>query len=227
MHETKEKAGAVECGVLLDEDENVLPIMVQTSKNFSGENEEPFYNPNDTPFSETFFPVHLKPEESRPMSSLHLYQNWGNHPLKQISSLGAWMDYYHMSTGVTETTCYVPFLFGGLSGVHIADFRPMSQDFWENQPQHDNVAGHSFLRYRDGNGIWHYIEYAGTTFRSTGPNWADFTLDYISDDGKVKVSLDIFELPQTDELRNFVKIRIEFLSDVTVYEGNFAEICGF
>ncbi|MCL5105116.1 MAG: hypothetical protein M1133_13515, partial [Armatimonadetes bacterium] len=186
VHETRDGAspGSVECGVVLDSDDNTLPITVQTSKNFCGEFEEPFYNPKDTAFSETIFPLYLEAGERRAMTSLHLYQNWGNHPLKQFSSLGAWMDYYHMSTGVTETTCYVPFLFGGLEGVNIADMRPMSQKFWKDQPQHDNVAGHSFLRYQDDTGEWHFLEYTGTTFRSTGPNWADVSLNYISDDGK-------------------------------------------
>lgn len=221
LHETRNKPGSVECGVVLDDAGNTLPITVQTSKNFAGEKEEPFYNPNDTPFSETIFPLHLAAGERRSLTSLHLYQNWGLHPLKQFSSLGAWMDYYHMSTGVTETTCYVPFLFGGLNGVHIADLRPMSQQMWEKQPQHDNVAGHSFLRYQD-NERWHYIEYAGTTFRSTGPNWADISMSYVSDDGRAKVTLDIFELPQTDELRNFIRMRIDFLQDIDILNGDFA-----
>ena len=33
------------------------------------------------------------------------------------------MDYFHSSTGVTETTCYVPFKYAGLKGIDIADFR--------------------------------------------------------------------------------------------------------
>ena len=222
LHETRRNPGSVECGVVLDGSGNTLPITVQISKNFAGEKEEPFYNPNDTPFSETIFPLHLEPGELRKLTSLHLYQNWGSHPLKQFSSLGAWMDYYHMSTGVTETTCYVPFLFGGLDGVSIADLRPMSQRMWESQPQHDNIAGHSFLRYRDENGKWHYIEYTGTTFRSTGPNWADMSLGYLSDDGKAKVTLDVFELPQTDELRNFIHMRIDFLDSIKIKDGDFA-----
>ena len=136
LHETRNSAnpGSVECGVVLDSDDNTLPITVQTSKNFRGEFEEPFYNPDDTAFSETIFPLHLEADEKRGLTSLHLYQNWGSHPLKQFSSLGAWMDYYHMSTGVTETTCYVPFLFAGTE-VNIADIKPMSQKFWEDQPQ--------------------------------------------------------------------------------------------
>lgn len=216
LHETKKNPGLVECGVVLDEKGDTLPVTVQISKNFAGEIEEPFYNPHDTPFSETCFPLYLNKDEKRKLTSLHLYQNWGNHPLKQFSSLGAWMDYYHMSTGVTETTCYVPFLFAGLPGVSIADFRPMSQKMWESQPQHDNIAGHSFLRYQDDKGKWHYVEYTGTTFRSTGPNWADMSMGYLSDDGKARVTIDVFELPQTDELRNFIRMRVDFLDDINL-----------
>ena len=221
LHETRKNPGAVECGVVLDQAGTTLPITVQISKNFAGEKEEPFYNPGDTPFSETFFPLYLDASETRKLTSLHLYQNWGSHPLKQFSSLGAWMDYYHMSTGVTETTCYVPFLFGGLDGVSIADLRPMSQKMWESQPQHDNVAGHSFLRYQ-AEDRWHFIEYVGTTFRSTGPNWADMSMSYLSDDGKARVSIDVVELPQTDELRNFIHMRVDFLDDIKIKDGDFA-----
>lgn len=206
-HETTSGAlGSVECGVLLDERGDLLPVMVQTCKNFAGENEEPFYNPGDPAFSETYFPLHLEANETRQLTSLHLYQDWGNHPLKQFSSLGAWMDYFHSSTGVTETTCFVPFKFGGLPGVSIADLRPMSQRMWESQPQHDNVAGHRFLMYAS-NGRWHYTEYTGTEFRSTGPNWMDVSFGLLSDDGRISARLDSFELPQPDELRNFIRLR--------------------
>lgn len=222
LHETRNIPGGVECGVVLDEQGNTLPIMVQISKNFAHEKEEPFYNPGDMAFSETFFPLYLAEGETRKLTSLHLYQNWGIHPLKQFSSLGAWMDYYHMSTGVTETTCYVPFLFGGLDGVSIGDLRPMSQPFWETGPQHYNVAGHSFLRYYDEKGTWHFIEYVGTTFRSTGPNWADMSINYLSDDGRAKMQIDVFELPQTDELRNFIHMRVDFLEDIVIKDADFA-----
>lgn len=222
LHETGKNPGTVECGAVLDEGNNILPITVQISKNFRGEFEEKFYNPDDTPFSETFFPLYLAPNEKRTLTSLHLYENWGNHRLKQFSSLGAWMDYYHMSTGVTETTCYVPFNFAGLPGVSIADFRPLSQRYWGSQPQHDNVAGHSFLRYQDADGKWHYAEYTGTEFRSTGPNWADMSIGYLSDDGKAKVKIDVFEVPQTDELRNFIHMRVDFLEDINIKDGDLA-----
>ena len=208
--------GSVEGGVLLDEAGHPLPITVQISKNFAGEKEEKFYNPHDTPFSETYFPLHLGKNETRTVTSLHLYQNWGRHMVKQFSSLGAWMDYFHSSTGVTETTCYVPFKFAGLPGVAIADFRAMSQaSFWGGQPQHDNVAGHSFLSYKTGDD-WQYMVYRGTTYRSTGPNWMDIGLEYVSTDGKVRATVDTFELPQADELRNFIRVRYEVLDPMRV-----------
>ncbi len=144
---------------MLDKDGHPMPLVVQVSKNFAGEKEEKFYNPRDTPFSETYFPLYLEPGERTTLTSLHLYQNWGRHMTKHWSSLGAWMDYFHSSTGVTETTCYVPFKFAGIGGVSIADFRAMSQEtFWSGQPQHDNLAGHSFLSFYDGQN-WQHAKY--------------------------------------------------------------------
>ena len=208
--------GSVEGGVLLDADGHPLPMVVQISKNFAGEKEEKFYNPEDTPFSETYYPLYLAAGEKCTITSLKLYQNWGRHMVKQFSSLGAWMDYFHSSTGVTETTCYVPFKFAGLPGVDIADFRAMSQDsFWRGQPQHDNVAGHSFLSYKAGKD-WTYLEYVGTTYYSTGPNWMEIGLDYLSTDGKIKATVRTFELPQVDELRNFIRVRYDVLQPLRV-----------
>jgi hypothetical protein len=218
-HETLDgDKGSVEGGVLLDSEGHPLPITVQISKNFAGEKEEGFYNPQDTPFSETYFPLYLGENETCELSSLHLYQNWGRHRVKQFSSLGAWMDYFHSSTGVTETTCYVPFKFGGLPGVTIADYRAMSQPtFWGGQPQHDNIAGHSFLSYRTApDAPWQYLVYRGTTYYSTGPNWMDIGLQYLSSDGKVKGTVETFELPQTDQLRNFIRVRYEALESLDI-----------
>lgn len=208
--------GQVECGVVLDEADELMPMMTQISKNFSGEKEEKFYNPADTPFSEIIFPLHFDKNEERTFSSLQLYQNWGNHPLKQFSSLGAWMDYYHMSTGVTETTCYVPFKF--YTGISIADLRGMSGTMWTSQPQHDNVGGHLFLEYhpKDQPGKKVALEYVGTDFHSTGPAWAHVTLHYLSEDGRLKVSLEAFEFPQLDELRSFIRLSMEALDDIPI-----------
>jgi hypothetical protein len=215
-HESARGGAIVEGGVVLDEQGQVLPLVVQVSKNFAGEKEEKFYNPSDTPFSETYFPLYLEPDEQVTLSSLHLYQNWGRHMTKHWSSLGAWMDYFHSSTGVTETTCYVPFKFAGLPGVSIADFRAMSQEaFWSGQPQHDNLAGHSFLSYFDGE-QWQHLVYESTVYRSTGPNWFDIQLNYRSADGCVRVCVDVWETPQVDELRSFFKARYEICKPLTI-----------
>lgn len=215
-HESARGGGIVEGGVVLDKQGQVLPITVQISKNFAGEKEEKFYNPQDTAFSETFFPLYLEPGETLTLSSLHLYQNWGRHMTKHWSSLGAWMDYFHSSTGVTETTCYVPFKFAGLPGVSIADFRAMSQEaFWSGQPQHDNLAGHSFLSFHDGD-TWQHLVYAGTIYRSTGPNWFDIQLNYLSADGSIRVQVDTWETPQADELRSFFRARYEVLKPLAI-----------
>jgi hypothetical protein len=216
-HETASGSkGQVEGGVLLDAQGDPLPVTVQISKNFSGEKEEKFYNPEDTAFSEMYFPLVLGAGESCTVSSLHLYQNWGRHMVKQFSSLGAWMDYFHSSTGVTETTCYVPFKYAGLKGIDIADMRAMSQSaFWGGQPQHDNIAGHSFLSYKDASG-WRYMTYRGTTYSSTGPSWMDIRLDHLSSDKKIRGSIRTFELPQKDELRNFINVRYEVLRPIEI-----------
>ena len=218
-HKSVAGGGIVEGGVVLDAEGHPMPLLVQVSKNFDGEKEEKFYNPLDTAFSETYFPLYLEAGESMTLSSLHLYQNWGRHMTKHWSSLGAWMDYFHSSTGVTETTCYVPFKFAGIGGVAIADFRAMSQEaFWKGQPQHDNLAGHSFLSFHDGE-QWQHSKYESTDYRSTGPNWYDIQMNYTSADGSVGISADIWETPQVDELRSFFKVRYEVLKPLVIEDA--------
>jgi hypothetical protein len=218
-HKTLKGEGIVEGGVVLDETGHPLPILVQVSKNFDGEKEEKFYNPADTAFSETFFPLYLEPYEELDISSLHLYQNWGRHMTKHWSSLGFFMDYFHSSTGVTETTCYIPFKFGHKTGIMIGDFRAMSQEtFWSGQPQHDNVAGHNFLTYFDGK-QWNYSEYRGTTYKSTGANWCNVEMEYISSDGCIQLLLDIWEVPQDDEVRSFFTARYKVLKPLVINDA--------
>lgn len=218
-HKTLKGEGIVEGGVVLDETGHPLPILVQVCKNFAGEKEERFYNPRDTAFSETYFPLYLEPNEELEISSLHVYQNWGRHMTKHWSSLGFFMDYFHSSTGVTETTCYIPFKFGHKTGIMIGDFRAMSQKtFWSGQPQHDNVAGHNFLTFYDGK-QWNYSEYRGTTYKSTGANWCNVEMEYLSSDSSIQLLLNIWEVPQDDELRSFFTARYKVLKPLTVNDA--------
>ena len=45
-----------------------------------------------------------------------------------------------------------------------------------------------------------------TLYRSTGPNWYDIQLNYVSADGSINVTADIWETPQADELRSFFSV---------------------
>jgi len=218
-HTSVEGGAIVEGGAVLNQEGHPMPVLVQVSKNFGGEKEEKFYNPGDTAFSETFFPLYLEAGEQATLTSLHLYQNWGRHMTKHWSSLGAWMDYFHSSTGVTETTCYVPFKFAGIGGVAIADFRAMSQEaFWAGQPQHDNLAGHSFLSFYDGK-AWQHSKYESTIYRSTGPNWYDIQLNYLSADSSIRITADIWEAPQVDELRSFFHVTYKVLKPIAIEDA--------
>ncbi len=201
--------GRIEAGIVTDAEGDVLPILVQGSKNFCGENEEPFYDPGDPAYAETYFPLILEPGTRLELRSYHARQNWGAHPLKQISSLQAWMPYYQMSVGVTETTCYVPFQFGGHGGVWIADLRGVSGQMWKSQPQFDNVGGHRFFHYRSA-GTEHFPHYLRSRFSLISPNMARWGMDYVTEGGEARIAVDVFEVPQTDQTRDFVRLRIDF-----------------
>lgn len=201
--------GRIEAGVVTDASGDALPVLVQGSKNFCGENEEPFYDPGDSAYAETYFPLILEPGMRLELRSYHARQNWGAHPLKQISSLQAWMPYYQMSVGVTETTCYVPFRFGGHGGIWIADLRGVSGQMWKSQPQYDNVGGHRFFHYRSG-GTEHFPRYLRSRFSLISPNMARWGMDYVTEEGEARIAVDVFEVPQTDQTRDFVRLRIDF-----------------
>lgn len=203
-------AGTVEASLLTDASGFPYPMVVQTCKNFGGEMEEP----DDTPFSESYFPVALKAGSKTAFTVHHLFQNWGNHPLTQFSSIRFFTIYWHLSTGVTETTCYAlnpmpsncP---GGTRYYTIADYRPMSGIMWPGQPQHHHVALQGFLQYLTAEGQ-QKIVYENTITHSTAPNLAHFTMNYHTTDDAARCSIEAFEIPQLDETRAFVRIRYDF-----------------
>ena len=79
--------GCLESAALLDENNVMLPLPIEVSKNFCGELEEPLFDPEDPAYGEAYFPLTIGGNEVKRFTVLHLYQNWGNYPLKQLSSI--------------------------------------------------------------------------------------------------------------------------------------------
>ena len=218
------KRGRLECAALLDADERLLPIPLEVCKNFDGENEEPLYarEPGDASaaYGETYVPVTVGKNERKSFTMLHLYQNWGNYPLKQLSSIGFHTPYYHLSVGVTETNCIVPYYVNGKDGWVLPDFRSNSAPFWTNYgeqgTQHTGVGRLYFLQYKDSSGNSYKSESQSADIVSAGPVYADINTEYLSDDGKIKASYRHTEMAQTDENRTFYKIRLEVLDDIKI-----------
>lgn len=210
--------GNLECAALLDDKLMMLPIPLEVGKNFKGDGEDNIYNLDDKAFSDTVFPLYIKAGENSTYTLVNLYQNWGNFPLKQISWIQFHAPYYHLSTGVTETNCIVPwYTTRGSRSItaFLPDHRAMSAPLWKNQPQHTSGGSHSLLSYTDAEGNYSATENTRNVIDSYGPTYADIVMDFISDDGKIKASYTHMELPQTDENRGYYEIKLEVLEDVS------------
>ena len=221
---TTTTSGCGENALILGKDDLLLPIPVMICKNFKGENEEPIYDPGDPSYSETYFPISLKAGETVELTVLNLYMNWGQIPLKQLSSIQYFWPYYHLSLGTTETSCISP-LYGARDLWTLPDFRSMSMPYWfelpkgqgySNQPQHTHGGFQYFLQYTDAEGNYSATENYHNNIISSGPTYTDVKMDYISDDGKIKVSYNHVELPETDELRAYYEINYEVLADISI-----------
>ena len=213
--------GALECAVLLDSQNRVLPYLMQVCKNFRGENEEPIYDHGDPSYGEAYFPMVVKSGETVKFSVLNLYQNWGKFPLKQISSIQFHAPYYHLSTGVTETNCIAPYFVYGKDKWTLPDFRAMSAPLWAGQPQHTSAGRLYFLEYTDTEGNEYASENTVDEIVSHGPVYSDIWMNYISDDGRISVDYRHLEMPQTDENRTYYEIRMTVLEDISF--KNFAK----
>ncbi len=208
--------GNLESAVVLDANKNLLPIAVEVCKNFKGENEEPLYDKGDMSYGEAYFPLVVKANETLDFSILHLYQNWGKHPLKQVSSIQFIAPYYHLSTGATETNCIAPYYVYGKDRWTLPDFRSMSAPLWSGQPQHTSAGRLYFLEYVTAEGEEVYSESTIDIVEAYGPVYADVWMSYISDDGKIKVDYRHLEMPQTDENRTCYEIRMTVLEDIEI-----------
>ena len=210
------RQGGLESAVLLDENQALLPSAVEVCKNFQGENEEPIFDKGDTSYGEAYFPLVVGADQTLDFSILHLYQNWGKYPLKQLSSIQFIAPYYHLSTGVTETNCIAPYFVYGKDRWTLPDFRSMSAPLWSGQPQHTSAGRLYFLEYVTADGKEVYSESTVDVVDAYGPVYADIRMSYISDDGKIRVDYRHMEMPQTDESRTYYEIRMTILEDIEI-----------
>ena len=211
-------ATCLECSAVLDKNDMMLPLPIQTSKNFRNEFEEPIFSWGDIQYSESWLPLTVNTGETVEIKILQLYMNWGNVPLKQISSIQFVSPYYHMSTGVTETNC----ISNQYNGIYqqknlqmLPDHRAMSAPTFDSGTQHTAGGNHYFLRYTDSENNYYASENIHNSIESAGPTYNSITLDYLSDDGKIKASYTHMEFPQLDENRAFYTMEYEVLEDVS------------
>ncbi len=206
----------LESAVLLDGLNRLLPIPVEVCKNFGHEIEEPIFVPFDDRFGETYFPFVIEADRKNTASVVNLYQDWGRFPLKQISSISFNAPYYHLSTGATESNCIANYFLSFMANNLLPDFRPMSQRFWVTQPQHTAGGVLNFLSYTDKDGNYNAMRHENDEIRSDGPVYADLEMNFASYDGKLEVTLEHIEMPQTDENRTYYIYKIKVLEDVTI-----------
>ncbi len=220
-------SGALECAVITDEDRTLLPIPLEVTKNFTGENEDSMYLPGDVSFGEVFLPLTLKAGETKRFTVLNLYQNWGKFPLKQLSSIRFVAPYYHLSTGVTETNCIAPSFVYGKDNWLLPDFRAMSAPLWDSQPQHTAIGQLFVVRYDTADNVTANLENDHSDIDSYGPVYADVTMDYLAQDGAIRVSYRHVEMPQTDENRTYYSLRVDVLEDVAFkdFKSDFSLFC--
>ena len=207
------KSGNLECAVILDKDELLLPIPIEVTKNFQGDGEANIYNQLDTGYGEAIFPLLIESGEKQTYTVKHIYQMWGRYPLKQISSIQFFAPYYHLSTGVTETNC-IKYRQSGSSSL-LPDHRAMSAPLWTYQPQHTSGGHHYFMTYTDAAGVTVWADNYKNIVGSYGPTYANVEMRYLTPDGKVRLTLSHLEMPQIDENRAYYSINHEFLEDVS------------
>lgn len=213
---TTSESGCLECAAVLDENDVLMPIQVETCKNFRGDGGEPVYSFTDYAYGDTFFPLRIKKDTPTDFTVLNLYQNWGKYPLKQLSSIEFHVSYYHLSTGCTESNCIAPYFVFEKDGWTLPDFRCRSGVIWETQPQFNSVGILKFMSYRDKavkNTV--YSEFRGSEIASRGMEYADVTDYYTADSGVYDYSVRHVEFPQTDENRTYYTLKVDFKENVT------------
>ena len=217
-------SGQLESGALMSEDGLMLPVDLEVCKNFGGEHEEPFYDDGDTTYGEIIFPYVVEAGKTNSFHVVNLYQNWGNFPLKQISSIQFIAPYYHLSVGTTESNCIAPYYVYGKDYWTLPDFRAMSAPFWSTQPQHTSIGRLYFLQYTNSDGEFYGSESIDNKITAYGPTYCDIDMNYLSDDGKIKAYYRHMEMPHTDENRTYYELVLEVQDSITIndFKNDFA-----
>ena len=198
--------GNLEAGIVTDPNGFPRAIPAFVAKNFAGEKEEP----DDRAYGDIIFPITLGPTEPRENLVMGLYQTWGRLMLKQVSSIRFFNIYWHLSTGLSETTCFThAWMDIRDTIVSIPDFRPYSGPFMMGQPQHDCFSWPAFLNYETKKATVRPM-YRRTDFHSVAPCLAHFTMHFRTSDDTAKMSVEAWEIPQTDEARTFLRIRYDW-----------------
>lgn len=220
---THTDTGALENAVMLDENQQLLPIALEVGKNFGGEMEEGIFDPGDTSYGQVFLPLSIAAGESKNFSILNVYQNWGIFPIKQLSSIQFVAPYYHLSCGVTETNCIAPTFIYGRDNWLLPDFRSMSAPLWASQPQHTAVGELQAMQYADVNGKNACLENGLDIIDSYGPIYTDVVMEYAATDGRLEATYRHVEMPHTDENRTYYTIDIRIKEDISIedFKNNF------
>ncbi len=198
--------GNLPAAVLTDPHGFPRPVPAFVAKNFAGENEEP----DDTAFGDILFPLAIGPGEQREHRLIALFQTWGDHALKQVSSIRFFNIYWHLSTGLSETTCFThAWMHIRDALVSVPDYRPYSGPFLQGQPQHDCFSWPGFLHYETEAGPVRPM-YRGTDFHSIAPNLAHFTMRFRTSDDAARLAVEAMEIPHTDEMRTFLRLRYDW-----------------
>ena len=202
-------ASHLESAVLLGEDDLLLPVPIEVTKNFRGDGDANIYNLLDIGYGEAIFPLCMD-NVKRTYTVAEIYQNWGKYPLKQFSSIQFYAPYYHISTGVTETNC-IKYRF--TNDNVLPDHRAVSAPVWSSQPQHTSGGFNSFIGYTTKDAVVAATN-VSNILGSYGPTYADVDLYYITNDGKIATRYSHLEYPQTDETRTYYTFEHTVLENI-------------
>lgn len=213
---TTPNSGCLECAALLDKNDLLMPVDIEVCKNFQGDGGDEKYSYTDYCYGDTFTPITVEGGSKKEFTVVNLYQNWGNFPLKQLSSIEFHVSYYHLSVGTTESNCIAPYFVMGRDGWTLPDFRTGSGHMWSSQPQQNSVGILKFMTYRDkGAKQPVYAEFAGSEIHSYGPTYASVTDRYTSDGGAFTYDVTHTEFPQNDENRTYYTLDVKFNDTIT------------